>query len=231
MSIQAARAMKPKAAPIPAREAAAEEAQQPAAAATPVISADRADVDAKELKKVENAAPRVAAPQAFPGQARREPEMDSVERKQAIASGAWQKLHENEVAGAAAGGTASQNAPVTRQAPAPAASALDAAATPTAVPRAKSAAAPANATTTMTPTDSAAAPAEQEKRSELQQPRYSADLIRNSRLYPESWVAAIQRLIRAGHRDEAKQNLELFRKKYPNYRLPADIQRFLATQK
>ena len=93
VSMQATRAMKPKTAPVPAREAAAEAAQQSAAAPAPVISADRVDVDAKELKKVENAAPRATAPEAFPGQARREPEMDAVERKQAIATGAWQKLH------------------------------------------------------------------------------------------------------------------------------------------
>ena len=230
-SMQSARAMKPKATPVPSREAAAEAAQQSATAPAPVISTDRADVDAKELKKVENAAPRAAAPQAFPGQARREPEMDSVERKQAIATGAWQKLHENDSAGTAAGGAVSQNAAATRQAPALLAPALDAAAASAAAPRAKSVAAPANATTTATPAESAAAPVEKEKRSERQQPTYSANVIHNSRLYPESWMAAIQRLIRAGHRDEAKQNLDLFRKKYPAYHLPTDIERFLATPK
>jgi hypothetical protein len=193
-SMQAARALKPKPAPVPAREAPAEAAQQPAAASALEISADRADVDAKELKKVENAAPRVAAPQAFPGQPQREGEMNAVERKQAIAAGAWQKLHENEPAARA------------KTAPAPA----------------------ANAATTAAQPESTGAPPDQEKRSEVRQPTYSADLIRNSHLYPESWIAAIQRLIRDGRRDEALQNLDLFRKKYPSYHLPADLERLLA---
>jgi hypothetical protein len=60
---------------------------------------------------------------------------------------------------------------------------------------------------------------------------YSAELVRNSRLYPESWIAAIQRLIREGRRDEALQNLELFQEKYPNYRLPSDLKRLPAQQK
>ena len=57
-------------------------------------------------------------------------------------------------------------------------------------------------------------------------PGYSADVVHNSHLYPESWVAAIQRLIRAGKADDARQNIALFREKYPNYHLPADVERF-----
>ena len=212
VSMQAARALKPKAAPAPAREVAAEQAQKSAAAATPVIAADRTDVDAKELKKVENTAPRAVAPQAFPGQGRREPEMDAVERKQAIATGAWQKLHENEATGGAAAGTVSQNAAAMRDAPAPAAPAT-------------------NAVTTAAQADSAAASSDQDKRSEVRQRTYSPELIRNSRLYPESWIAAIQRLVRDDRREEALQNLELFRSKYPSYHLPADLKRLSATPK
>jgi hypothetical protein len=78
------------------------------------------ELDRKELKKVENVAPKPAAPQAFPG-ASRPVEMDSVERKQAIAEGAWQRLHDNEPAtGAGATGTVSSGAPAAQQAPTPA---------------------------------------------------------------------------------------------------------------
>jgi len=55
---------------------------------------------------------------------------------------------------------------------------------------------------------------------------YSAEVLRNARLYPEAWMAAIQRLIRAGRRDEARQNLELFSVKYPKYHLPDEVERF-----
>ena len=30
----------------------------------------------------------------------------------------------------------------------------------------------------------------------------------------------------AGRRDDARENLDLFREKYPSYRLPADVERF-----
>ncbi len=237
LSMQAARPMKPKAEPAPAPVVTAEEAQQQAAAAAPGISADRADVGAKELKKVENAASSPAPPQAFPGSGRREG-MDSVERKQAIATGAWQKLHENDAAGGASAGMVSPKPAVTRNAPAPAApaaTALGAAVTQQPAPRAKAVAAPeaaevTSAATTTGPADSAAAAPEQERFSQTRQTPYSAELIRNSRLYPESWIAAIQRLLHEGRRDDALENLKLFHKKYPNYRLPADLKQLSASQ-
>jgi Meckel syndrome type 1 protein len=226
-----ARAMKPKAAPAPAREAIAEEAQR-VATPTPTVSADRSEVDSKQLKKVENVASPPAPPQAFPGQGRRD-EMDAVERKQAIATGAWQKLHENDAAGGAATGLVAPKAAAMRDNPAPAAPALGAAEAPQPATRAKATAAPAASAsvTTAAQADSAAAPPEQEKYVETRHPAYSAELIRNSRLYPESWIAAIQRLVREGRRDEALQNLELFHEKYPNYRLPSDLKRLSAPQK
>ncbi len=55
-------------------------------------------------------------------------------------------------------------------------------------------------------------------------PTRSATLLRNSRLYPESWIAEIRRLVGEGRRDEARENLDLFRRKYPTYHLPADMQ-------
>ncbi len=57
-------------------------------------------------------------------------------------------------------------------------------------------------------------------------PPYSAELMRNSRLYPESWIEAIRRLIQAGRDEQARQNLDYFRKKYPDYHLPADLDQF-----
>ena len=153
--------------------------------------------------------------------------MDSVERKQAIAAGAWQKLHENEAAGGAPAGMVAPKAAVTREAPAPAAAALGATATSPAT-RAKTVAAPEAASTADA---AAAAEPEQEKFSEARQPPYSAELMRNSQLYPESWIAAIQRLLHEGRRDEALQNLQLFHKKYPNYRLPADLKQLSASKK
>ncbi len=57
-------------------------------------------------------------------------------------------------------------------------------------------------------------------------PAYSEAVLRNSRLYPESWLAAIERLVRDGKRNEAAQNLELFRYQYPDYQLPADLKDF-----
>jgi hypothetical protein len=232
-SMQAVRPMKAKPEPAPvAREMAAEQAQQQAAAAAPTITADRADVDTKGLKKVENAASSPAPPQAFPGSGRRA-EMDSVERKQAIATGAWQKLHENDVAGGAPAGMVAPKAAVMRDAPAPAAALGAAASAPQPAARAKTTAAPeaASEAAATVPADAAVAPPEQEKFSETRQAPYSSELIRNSRLYPESWIAAIQRLLHEGRRDEALQNLQLFHKKYPNYRLPADLKQLSASQK
>lgn len=60
---------------------------------------------------------------------------------------------------------------------------------------------------------------------------YSPQLLRNSRLYPESWIAAIQKLIHDGHDEEARENLDYFRKKYPDYRLPADLEQFVDREK
>ena len=45
----------------------------------------------------------------------------------------------------------------------------------------------------------------------------------NIRLYPESWVANIQKMLRENHREDAIKSLGEFRKKYPSYRLPDDL--------
>ena len=60
---------------------------------------------------------------------------------------------------------------------------------------------------------------------------YSAQVLRNSRLYPESWIAAIQKLIDTGHNVQARENLDYFRTKYPDYHLPADLEKFANREK
>ncbi len=105
----AAKAVGELRAPEPAqreREPVAKTVRQEAAAGAPVVSADRGAMDAKELDKVDNVAPQPAAAQAFPQRAKPQTEMDAVERKQAIAAGAWQTLPENAARDAAATGAA-----------------------------------------------------------------------------------------------------------------------------
>jgi hypothetical protein len=234
-----------------------------APATAPDLKAD-ADLDRERSKKAENVPPPRAAPQAFPS-GPRQPEMDSVERKQAIAEGAWQRLHDNEPAtgGAAAGVAAPSPASVmqqqttattARETTAPAPGSVPAKEQPAERDRsartsdraASSSPSPApmdarnraddatSALETQTVTGNTIQRVDTETRGKLESekakrdatpPQFSAETIRNSRLYPESWVAVIQRLIRDGKRDDARQNLLLFRQKYPAYRLPADLER------
>jgi len=253
----------PAPAPVPQMQKAA-----PAATA-PQLQAET-ELGRSELQKVENVAPSATAPQAFPAQPARQAEMDAVERKQAIAEGAWQRLHEADSA-SAVGGAAPKTttAPEPRSAPAPARAAAPfeeqrsrapaAPAAGLAAPQAAAAESKAAASgvpgaadqqglDTITVTGSnirrvdveTASPVAPIDRAKLQDeaPKdanakrasggrgYSSEVLRNSRLYPESWMAAIQRLIRAGRRDEARQNLDLFRQKYPNYHLPDEVDRF-----
>jgi hypothetical protein len=247
----------PPAAPVPQKPAPVAEA--------PGVSAEAFEFGKKELQKTDNVAQPKAAPQAFPAQASHT-EMDAVERKQAMAEGAWQRLHDSDAAaaGGAAVGSVSKSAAAVEQhkpaAPPPASAAAPAlrakapasAAEPMGLEAEKLKAAQpekdkgqALDTVTVTgsnirrvdvdtasavPADERAAatkPAEGSRDKVKRESRtYSAEVMRNSRLYPESWVAAIQRLIHAGRRDDARQNLDLFREKYPQYHLPADIERF-----
>lgn len=68
-----------------------------------------------------------------------------------------------------------------------------------------------------------AAPTAQYQHREATATADSLALQRNSRLYPESWLTVIRQLVRDGKHDEAMRNLELFRRKYPDYKLPADL--------
>jgi hypothetical protein len=136
---------------------------------------------------------------AFPAPAqphKRAPEMDAVERKQAIAAGAWQNLHEREVA------------PDTARAARPAAAAESSQSAP-----ATMAAAPPPAAMSA---PIAAKPAEIADKT---QP-YADD---QTLLPPDKWLAHIHQLLRANQRDKAVESLKQFRKHYPQYRLPADL--------
>lgn len=81
--------------------------------------------------------------------------------------------------------------------------------------------------------DRAAASAMQEKSASRQQitpsrapaPSSSAQLRRNMRLAPQDWLAEIERLKREGHRQQAIENLLLFRRQYPDWALSDDLRK------
>jgi hypothetical protein len=55
----------------------------------------------------------------------------------------------------------------------------------------------------------------------------STVLQNNSRLAPADWIGVMQQLLRDQRREEARENLALFRRKYPAYTLPADLKALL----
>jgi hypothetical protein len=56
-------------------------------------------------------------------------------------------------------------------------------------------------------------------------PSSSATLRRNMRLAPQDWLAEIVRLKREGHRQQAVENLLLFRRQYPDWALSDDLRK------
>lgn len=54
-------------------------------------------------------------------------------------------------------------------------------------------------------------------------PSRSAVLQNNARLSPQAWVSLMQQLLRDGRREEARENLDLFRRKYSDYKLPDEL--------
>jgi hypothetical protein len=116
--MQAASAPRP-APPPAAANVRSEPAAQAATAAAPAPVAESANADRAQPNQAKAAAPERAA-RAFPGRPQSSTEMDSVERKQAIAAGAWQTLPEN-VARDAAAAPASNNFGAKAMAPAPSA--------------------------------------------------------------------------------------------------------------
>jgi hypothetical protein len=241
-----ARARAETAAPPPPPAVAADEAAAP-------IEADKEDrvPAAGALRKSERFAPVAAppaTPQAFPDQSRKRAasELDAVERRQIMAKGAWQNLHDSDdarsgpsaaprEAGAAAdtrakastdGGSAAK---ATRDAAPPPAPTLQA--EMKAPPREAPLAAPAAAGSALgkvsqepqaaahggaAPTAMPAAPA-----SAAKPKRSSSDP--NAALYPEHWLANIRTMLREHRRADALRSLDEFRRLYPDYRLPDDL--------
>ena len=260
---EAARAAAPKpaapAAPAPAAPAPMLQKSAPPSPAPP-IAADAAPLDGVQAKKVENVAS--PAPQAFPAQPSRTSEMDAVERKEAIAEGAWHRLHDADATAPAAAAAAPHS--TTAAAPQPMAEAPAARAKAPAPSGGTAAGLSAQTRSTedekgqpldtitvtgsnirradietanpvVTIDDSRKQQAEAERtdkaaRQEQAKAKYSAQVLHNAKLYPESWMSEIQRLLRQGRRDDARQNLTLFREKYPEYRLPPDVERFAREQ-
>jgi hypothetical protein len=56
-------------------------------------------------------------------------------------------------------------------------------------------------------------------------PTTSVQLRENMRLAPELWLAEIQRLLRQGHRQQAIENLRLFRRMHPDWQLSDELLR------
>lgn len=56
-------------------------------------------------------------------------------------------------------------------------------------------------------------------------PVNSAGLQRNAKLPPDKWLLKIRELVQQEKRDEALDNIDYFRAKYPSYTLPDDLQR------
>jgi len=204
------------------------------------------------LGKVENAA-KAAPPQAFPAPAqKRSEEMDAVERKQIMAAGAWQNLHDRDTneakanakakslddkAPAAAAGAAgapetrteSTATPPSTSTPSTAAQAESATTLPAAPP-------PPQVTTRASPTPppahESAAPtyaAEHAARDESAPDAAGKDDARarsadpNAGLYPEHWLTKIRSMLKENRRDEALRSLAEFRRMYPDYELPDDL--------
>jgi hypothetical protein len=234
----------------PAATQAAPEQQKEARLAEPAANAPGA---AGALSKSE-AALSGPQPQAFPAPEKkvqkRASEMDAVERKQIMAAGAWQNLHDRDTGQAAHNEEKAKSlddkapaAPASRtEAPAstvvlqppgappppppPAQYRVQAAPAPVAPPppaeetRSDAARAAAKDQAIGGAAPAAAAPAAKAADEKAQRAR-SKDP--NASLYPEHWLANIRTMLAQGRRDEALQSLAEFRRLYPDYRLPDDL--------
>jgi hypothetical protein len=235
------------------RAAAAAAPEAEASAAAPVLAEAAADSQAKEERRQdrqENDALEIAAQQsgrldgspvggAIPGASGQDkdkntfrfaappPDHNSVERKAVLATGSRRDdygLSASELADA----EKAQSQPrakadlAARMAPPPAAvaPARAAASAPVAMPAPAEAAPPASPSATTAPAPAAqAASVAQNAAGAAIPPQLQA----NAQLAPADWIEAIRRLLRAGSRDEAVQNLKLLREKHPDYQLPADL--------
>lgn len=237
-------ALKP--APAPEREKVAAKLAEP--------EGDRLDAAAAgSLKEAETSAKSAPAPQAFPSQAqKRASEMDAVERKQIMAAGAWQNLHDHDTgesarsnakakslddkapAGASsrASPTPQVSAPaasesaVTREAPAAAApSSMQQAPVPASQPLPLRDAAQSAAAARADGSSSAARdePAAAPGAAGKEAAVRARSADPNAGLYPEHWLANIRAMLKDNRRDEAVRSLAEFRKSYPGYHLPDDL--------
>ena len=261
--------------PTPAAPVAATATAPAAQAPVAGPSNETTRVEAQRLQQ-SAPAPRDTASSA---PARSRTEMDAVERKEAIAEGAWQRLHENDVAPVAkAARTDASPAPPAAGMAAPSAAADSAGGLAAAAPKpaANAAAAPAGASTrSAAPAAGGAAantaganpfPAqadssesrsfdERRARVEAEKKKLQDEEARRAggvatapatpasegkpahagakteipaalAAQPQKWVAAMQTQLREGRRDELRDNLTQFRQRYPDYRLPADLEHF-----
>jgi hypothetical protein len=211
--MQAASAPRP-APPAAAANVRSEPTTQATTTAAPAPMTESANADRAQQNQAKAAAPERAA-RAFPGRPQSSAEMDSVERKQAIAAGAWQTLPEN-VARESAPPPASSNFGAKAMAPASAP-----ALAPAPAPASASAFAPAPAPA------SAPTPVPPEQRHRLARPAtgetWSGDWPREKPPSPDMWIPLIEQSLKEQRRDEAVQALAEFRQQFPGYPLPADL--------
>lgn len=222
-----------KAAPAAEAESVAPEAPAPQRQAlrkktvnSPSLKTEARAAPENALSRLQSAAKPAPQSQAFPAQRHKQgasSEMDAVERRQIMAAGAWQNLHDQDAAasaGRARNGEREDEAAEAQvsQSPAPA--------THTGLaPSAAAPAAPAAAAAEPAPVAAAAgrdeAQASSDARARTRTPARSNDP--NARLYPEHWLANIRTMLEQGRRESALRSLAEFRRMYPDYRLPDDL--------
>lgn len=100
-----------------------------------------------------------------------------------------------------------------------------AAAAPTADTYTSAAAPPATTTAATRPADTSplGGVSAGRSRADDETARRATALEHNARLAPAKWVEQIQQLLREQRRDEAKENLDLFRKRHPDFVLPPEL--------
>jgi hypothetical protein len=257
--------------PTPAVPAAPSKLQSQAAAEEPKPAAP-ATVRANAAKLQHSAANRPAAdaagalgtaaekpeaaggpqPQAFPPPAQvRVPEIDAVERKEIMATGAWQNLHDHDAAAAekkpAQPPIDDKEAAVHAKAAEPARQDELRSVTPAlgpaaATPRPAASSATVEQSSAPPPTAGTVAPAaalDADARPDLSREERAAPGLSdksaqqqngkvrsrdpNASVYPEHWLQNIRTMLRDGNRDDALRSLTEFRRMYPDYQLPDDL--------
>jgi len=195
---------------------------------------------AGSLSKTQPAARAAPPPQPFPAQAqKRASELDAVERKQIMAAGAWQNLHDRDTGESAK--TAGHKAKALDDKSPTAAPASASASVAGSAPPAPAMAQPSTSREAPVPTSSAqsgqaASRADVGNETARRESAPSANAMGgkaadaparstdpNAGLYPEHWLANIRTMLKEDHHDEAVRSLAEFRKMYPAYHLPDDL--------